>query len=90
MSRLIEDIRLRTEIDLLLARKKISPNTMLMMKNLIDRQPSVDAVPVVRCKVCKRWGTKEVPGATDRVKLCEFGGYMVGENGYCVYGEKVE
>ena len=22
------------------------------------------------------------------VKCCEYGGYMVGANGYCVYGEK--
>lgn len=49
-------------------------------------QPTVEAVPVVRCKNCTRWGTG-VAGETEHVKCCEFGKYMVGENGYCVYGE---
>lgn len=50
--------------------------------------PTVEAVPVVRCKNCKHWGTG-VAGETEHVKCCEYGKYMVGENGYCVYGEKV-
>ena len=53
----------------------------------IDEQPTVEAVPVVRCKDCKHWGTG-VDGETERIKCCEYGRYMVGENGYCVYGEK--
>lgn len=51
--------------------------------------PTVEAVPVVRCKDCKHWGTG-IDGETERVKCCEYGRYMVGENGYCVYGEKKE
>lgn len=42
---------------------------------------------IVRCKDCKHWGTG-VPGETEYAKCCEYGGYMVGANGYCVYGEK--
>ena len=42
---------------------------------------------IVHCKDCKHWGTG-VPGETENIKCCEHGGYMVGENGYCVYGEK--
>lgn len=42
---------------------------------------------IVHCKDCKHWGTG-VPGETENIKCCEYGGYMVGENGYCVYGEK--
>ena len=41
---------------------------------------------IVHCKDCKHWGTG-VPGETENVKCCEYGKYMVGENGYCVYGE---
>lgn len=48
--------------------------------------PALDAVPVVRCKDCKHW--RPCAGATEHVKCCEFAGYMVGANGYCVYGEK--
>lgn len=45
---------------------------------------------IVRCKDCKHWGKHddtEVPGETDHVKACEYAFWMVGENGYCVYGE---
>ena len=51
---------------------------------------TVDAVPVVRCKDCKHWGMLEGPPETESVKCCEFGQYMVGANGYCVYGEVEE
>lgn len=44
-------------------------------------------VIVVRCKDCKHWGIG-ILGETDHVKCCMFAKYMVGENGYCVYGEK--
>lgn len=40
-----------------------------------------------RCKDCVHWSDM-VAGATEYVKLCTIGGYMVGENGYCVYGER--
>ena len=42
---------------------------------------------IVHCKDCKHWGTG-VAGETENVKCCEYGKYMVGENGYCVYGVK--
>ena len=42
---------------------------------------------IVHCKDCKHWGNG-VPGETENVKCCECGGYMVGANGFCVYGEK--
>lgn len=45
----------------------------------------LDTEAVVRCKDCKHW--KPCAGATEHVKCCEFGQYMVGANGYCVYGE---
>ena len=42
---------------------------------------------IVHCKDCKHWGTG-IAGETENVKCCEYGKYMVGANGYCVYGEK--
>ena len=42
---------------------------------------------IVHCKDCKHWGTG-IAGETENVKCCEYGKYMVGENGYCVYGER--
>lgn len=44
-------------------------------------------VIVVRCKDCKHWGMG-ITGETDRIKCCMYARYMVGENGYCVYGER--
>ena len=42
---------------------------------------------IVHCKDCKHWGTG-IAGETENVKCCEYGKYMVGANGYCVYGVK--
>ena len=53
----------------------------------IDKAPTIDAVPVVRCKDCKHW-MKDVAGCTDQVGRCEWANYMVGAVGYCVYGER--
>lgn len=81
---LINDIKM-IEIDLPFDNKEdILEKTLAT----IDWQPTVEAVPVVHCKDCKHWGTG-VAGETEHVKCCEYGKYMVGENGYCVYGEKV-
>ena len=45
-----------------------------------------DMVKVIRCKDCRQWGTG-FPAETEYGKVCRYAGYMVGENGYCVYGE---
>lgn len=56
---------------------------------MVENAPTIDAEPVVRCKDCKHWGTG-YGGETDYAKVCEFAGWMVGANGYCVYGEKMD
>ena len=56
----------------------------------INRAPTIDAVPVVRCKDCKH--------AFDRSGRKPFGCYLHGKNGitlhdgddFCSYGEKKE
>ena len=55
------------------------------VKRVVAQQPTVEAVPVVRCINCQHWGTG-VTGETEHVKCCEYAKYMVGENGYCCYG----
>ena len=57
------------------------------LSKALQTAPTVDAVEVVRCKDCIRWGTGYV-GETERIKECQWAHYMVGENGYCVYGER--
>lgn len=56
---------------------------------MIRKRPSVDAVEVVRCKDCKRW-MKDVEGCTEFVGRCDYANYMIGANGYCLYGERKE
>ena len=57
------------------------------LQEAIMQYPAIDAVPVVRCRECKWWGLPEGMYATENVKHCEFGRYMVASDGYCVYGE---
>lgn len=40
----------------------------------------------VRCKNCAFW-SDGVAGCTDHVKICTIGFYMIGENGFCSFGE---
>lgn len=53
--------------------------------------PTVDAVEVpCRCKECKYWRHYDHLGCTEFVKVCTLAYYMIGENGYCLYGERSE
>ena len=56
-------------------------------KQAILNAPTIEAEPVVHCKECRHWGTGHC-AETDAVKVCEYAKYMVGGNGYCVYGER--
>ena len=57
------------------------------VKALIDRQPTIDAVPVVRCIDCKHWG-----GVTYGCVCRYFSGIetriYTGYDDYCSYGER--
>ena len=63
-------------------------NGILKAVNYIrNNMVRVDAVEVVRCKECKHW--QDIgKGCTDQVRCCEIGFYMIGENGYCYFGER--
>jgi hypothetical protein len=54
---------------------------------IADRMIANGVTTPVRCKECRHW-SDGVSGCTDHVKCCKIGFYMVGENGYCVYGER--
>ena len=55
----------------------------------LNSAPIIDAVPVVRCYECKHW-KKDVEGCTEFVGRCDYANYMIGANGYCLYGEREE
>ena len=52
----------------------------------IDEQPTVIELSC-QCKDCIYWAD-DVAGYTEHVKHCLIGNYMIGKNGFCVYGEK--
>ena len=62
-----------------------------MIEDCIDDAPTVDAVEVpCRCKDCKYWKHFAHVGCTDFAKVCTLANYMIGANGYCLYGERRE
>ena len=67
--------------------ENISRTEFYELMGAIDSVPVVGVLPVVRCKDCRQWGTG-FPAETESVKCCQYAGYMVGANGYCVCGEK--
>lgn len=54
---------------------------------LLDDIMQMPVTKLIRCKECEHWSDC-VPGCTDHVKCCKIGFYMVGANGYCVFGER--
>lgn len=64
------------------------------VEDMVEAAPTVDAVPVVRCKDCKHyaidWQTcRSFCVRNGKVVGDEvWGGFAVDKNGYCNYGEK--
>ena len=61
----------------------------------IDNAPTVDAVPVVRCRDCKHWkptGSKAGNSFSDMEYIggWEFTNYCRRESDFCSYGERKE
>ena len=61
----------------------------------LKRQPTIDAVPVVRCRECKYWkpsGSKAGNSFSDMEYIggCEFTKYCRRESDFCSYGERKE
>ena len=51
----------------------------------IDNAPTIDAVPVVRCKNCKH---RYITGSTTHYYVCDFMDAEYNDNGYCHHGER--
>ena len=54
---------------------------------LVDKQPTVEAVPVVRCKDCIRWRRSKTNTAA---KVCDWDRYEKTENDYCSWAKRKE
>ena len=62
-------------------------------RKLIADAPTVDAVPVVRCRECMHWkptGSKAGNSFSDMEYIggCEFTNYCRRESDFCSYGER--
>lgn len=70
-------------------KKYLDENWIVANYNAIDAQPTIDAVPVVRCVDCVRWNT-----ILDRTKaeygLCQIGSQLEAtkNDDFCSRGER--
>ena len=60
---------------------------------LIEKAPTIDAIPVVRCRECKHWkpsGSKAGNSFSDMEYIggCEFTKYCRRESDFCSYGKR--
>ena len=67
----------------------------LGIQQAVDEQPTIDAVPVVRCRECKHWKpswSKAGNSFSDMEYIggCEFTNYCRSESDFCSYGERKE
>ena len=64
-------------------------------KAFLDKFPTIDAVPAVRCRDCQHWkptGSKAGNSFSDMEYIggCEFTNYYRRESDFCSYGEQKE
>lgn len=76
-----------------LAEKIECPGVPLVYWEDIEAAPTVDAVPVVRCRDCQHWkqtGSKAGNSFSDMEYIggCEFTNYCRRESDFCSYGER--
>ena len=67
----------------------------LILAETVDKAPTIDAVPVVRCRECVHWkptGSKAGNSFSDMEYIggCEFTKYCRRESDFCSYGELKE
>ena len=67
------------------------------IEKIIDEQPTIDAIPVVRCKVCKNWRSapctytyKDGTGCKEENTWCVLSGGVVEPDDYCSKAERKE
>lgn len=64
---------------------------MDMVMDNLDEQPTIDAVPVVRCRDCIGKSTWYKNESSDEFYICGMSGmYIVKDTDYCSYGERKE
>ena len=59
-----------------------------MLGEMIAAAPTIDAVPVVRCRECYYWESGENP--CEKWEYCNFHRIGIGPHDFCSYGERKE
>ena len=59
----------------------------ITLAGLPSAQPTVDAVPVVRCKHCKYWEKSRI---NYNEYVCYWGGYVKREDDFCSWAKRKE
>ena len=67
----------------------------LILAETVDKAPTIDAVPAVRCRDCVHWkptGSKAGNSFSDMEYIggCEFTNYCRCESDFCSYGKRKE
>ena len=55
------------------------------VEETVKSAPTIDAVPVIRCKNCKH---RYITGSTTHYYVCDFMDAEYNDNGYCHHGER--
>lgn len=55
------------------------------LEDIPSAQPTVDAVPVIRCKDCKHWQKSSI---NYNEYVCYWGGYVKKEDDFCSWGKR--
>lgn len=56
----------------------------IIFKEMLEDAPTIDAVPVIRCKDCRH---RYITGDTTHYYVCDFMDAEYNDNGYCHNGE---
>lgn len=62
--------------------------TTKKVQSLINAAPTVDAVPVVRCKDCKRFSACEEVEGVSWTGYCNYGEFHTDDEDFCSRGER--
>ena len=85
--RLIDADALITEAFDLMDRDELLEDVPQIIKDYCDAQPTVEAVPVVRCRDCIRWRQSK---SNTAAKVCDWDRYEKTESDYCSWAKRKE
>lgn len=57
---------------------------------IIEKEPTIDAVPVVRCENCEHWDRSWKPTKCIAAHFCPMTGLVTGHDFYCGHGAKMD